>query len=58
MTTTPIEEPVSRIMTISKLRQLLEKFPSDVFANYQAGDYSTVIALDVSEEGDMEVNIS
>jgi hypothetical protein len=55
---TVTKEPIDRIVTVSKLVQLLEKFPPDmlVFVKNQAGDYSTAITLNETEEGDLEVN--
>jgi hypothetical protein len=58
MTDVVTEEPISRVMTVSRLVQLLEKFPSDmlVFVKNDNGDYSTALTFNVTEDDDLEVS--
>ena len=54
------QEPVNRIITVSKLVDMLKEYPPDtlVFVKNEKGEYSTAIKLDLDDDGDLEVTSS
>jgi len=51
------EESASGIMTVSKLRRALEEFDGNmlVFVKNEAGNYSTAITFNITEDDDLEL---